>query len=54
MLLLEAGADESEASDIPVLANHLQKGLFDWQYQVRVVTLMVEVVAIFALMVLRF
>ena len=34
VLLLEAGADESEASDIPVLANALQKGLFDWQYQV--------------------
>jgi len=33
VLLLEAGADESEASDIPVLANALQKGLFDWQYQ---------------------
>lgn len=34
VLLLEAGPDESEASDIPVLANNLQLGSFDWQYKV--------------------
>ena len=34
VLLLEAGPDESEASDIPVLANSMQGGLFDWQYKV--------------------
>jgi len=33
VLLLEAGPDESEASDIPVLANSMQGGLFDWQYK---------------------
>ena len=33
ILLLEAGPDESEASDVPVLANNLQLGAFDWQYK---------------------
>ena len=33
VLLLEAGPDESEASDVPVLANMLQLGVLDWQYQ---------------------
>ena len=37
VLLLEAGPDESEASDIPVLANSMQGGLFDWQYKVGLV-----------------
>merc|ERR1711962_514741 len=33
VLLLEAGEDESEASDVPILANSLQMGVFDWKYQ---------------------
>ena len=33
ILLLEAGPDESEASDVPVLANNLQLGRFDWAYK---------------------
>ena len=33
ILLLEAGPDESEASDVPVLANNLQLGAFDWKYK---------------------
>ena len=32
-MLLEAGPDESEASDVPVLANMLQLGALDWQYK---------------------
>ena len=33
ILLLEAGPDESEASDVPILANNLQLGKFDWKYK---------------------
>lgn len=33
VLLLEAGTDESSASDVPVFANFLQQGSFDWQYR---------------------
>ena len=33
ILLLEAGPDESEASDVPILANNLQLGKLDWQYK---------------------
>ena len=33
VLLLEAGTDESEASDIPLFSASLQRGLFDWAYK---------------------
>ena len=33
ILLIEAGPDESEASDVPILASNLQLGSFDWKYQ---------------------
>ena len=33
VLLLEAGPDESEASDVPLLAFSLQMGEFDWIYK---------------------
>ena len=33
VLLLEAGPDESEASDVPALATFLQLGKFDWAYK---------------------
>ena len=35
VLLLEAGPDESEASDIPALATNLQLGKFDWKYKTK-------------------
>lgn len=34
VLLLEAGADENEISDIPVLAGYTQLSDFDWKYQI--------------------
>ena len=33
-MLIEAGGDESSISDVPVLANNLQQGSFDWEYRV--------------------
>ena len=33
MLLLEAGPDESEASDVPAMATFLQMGRYDWAYK---------------------
>ncbi|XP_023338867.1 glucose dehydrogenase [FAD, quinone], partial [Eurytemora carolleeae] len=33
VLLLEAGGDESEISDVPVLAAYLQLGRMDWKYK---------------------
>ena len=33
VLLLEAGGDESELSDIPVMAAYLQLGNMDWKYK---------------------
>ncbi|XP_063368699.1 glucose dehydrogenase [FAD, quinone]-like [Cydia amplana] len=32
ILLLEAGGDETEISDVPLLAGYLQKSELDWQY----------------------
>ena len=34
ILLLEAGGDESEISDVPALAANLQLGRMDWKYKV--------------------
>ena len=33
VLLLEAGDEETDISDIPLLAAYLQLGEFDWQYK---------------------
>jgi len=33
VLLLEAGADELEISDVPLLAAYLQLSQLDWQYK---------------------
>ena len=33
VLLLEAGGDETEISDVPVLAGYLQLSKMDWQYK---------------------
>lgn len=33
VLLLEAGSDETEISDIPLLAGYLQLSQLDWQYK---------------------
>lgn len=33
VLLLEAGGDETEISDIPLLAGYLQLSQLDWQYK---------------------
>jgi len=33
VLLLEAGGDETETSDVPVLAAYLQLSELDWQYK---------------------
>lgn len=33
MLLLEAGGDETEISDVPALAAYLQLGSMDWKYK---------------------
>jgi len=33
VLLIEAGGDETELSDVPAIAAYLQKGRLDWQYQ---------------------
>lgn len=33
ILLLEAGPDENEVSDVPSLAAWLQLSKFDWQYK---------------------
>jgi len=32
-LLLEAGGDEPEISDVPLLAGYLQLSQLDWQYK---------------------
>ena len=34
ILLLEAGGDESQISDVPALAAYLQLGRMDWKYKV--------------------
>ena len=34
ILLLEAGGDETEISDVPALAAYLQLGRMDWKYRV--------------------
>ena len=34
ILLLEAGGDETEISDVPALAAYLQLGRMDWKYKV--------------------
>ena len=33
VLLLEAGGDETEISDVPALAAYLQLGNLDWKYK---------------------
>ena len=33
VLLLEAGSDETEISDVPALAAYLQLGRMDWKYK---------------------
>lgn len=33
VLLLEAGEDENEISDVPLLAGYTQLSKFDWKYQ---------------------
>ena len=33
VLLLEAGGDETEISDVPVLAAYLQLSKLDWKYK---------------------
>lgn len=33
VLLLEAGGDETEISDVPLLAGYLQLSQLDWQYK---------------------
>lgn len=33
MLLLEAGGDETELSDVPLLAAYLQLSQLDWKYK---------------------
>lgn len=33
ILLLEAGGDETELSDVPLLAGYLQLSKLDWQYK---------------------
>lgn len=33
VLLLEAGSDENEVSDVPALAGYMQLTDFDWKYQ---------------------
>ena len=33
VLLLEAGGDETEISDVPALAGYLQLGKMDWKYK---------------------
>ena len=33
VLLLEAGGDETEISDVPSLAAYLQLGSMDWKYK---------------------
>ena len=33
VLLLEAGGDENEVSDVPALAGYLQLSNMDWQYK---------------------
>lgn len=33
VLLLEAGGDETEISDVPLLAGYLQLSKLDWQYK---------------------
>lgn len=33
VLLLEAGGDETEISDVPLLAAYLQLSQLDWQYK---------------------
>ena len=33
ILLLEAGGDETEISDVPALAAYLQLGRMDWKYK---------------------
>ena len=33
ILLLEAGGDETEISDVPVLAGYLQLSQLDWMYK---------------------
>lgn len=33
VLLIEAGGDETEISDVPVLAAYLQLSKLDWQYK---------------------
>jgi choline dehydrogenase len=33
VLLIEAGGDETEISDVPALAGYLQLGRLDWQFK---------------------
>jgi hypothetical protein len=33
VLLLEAGGDETEISDVPLMAGYLQLSKLDWQYK---------------------
>lgn len=33
MLLLEAGGDETEISDVPLMAGYLQLSKLDWKYK---------------------
>lgn len=33
VLLLEAGGDETEISDVPLMAGYLQLSQLDWQYK---------------------
>lgn len=34
VLLLEAGGDETEISDVPLFASYLQLSQLDWQYKI--------------------
>ena len=34
VLLLEAGGDENEVSDVPALAGYMQLSEFDWKYKI--------------------
>lgn len=33
ILLIEAGRDEHDLSDVPMLADELQRSKFDWKYK---------------------